>query len=257
MSLTLAERARLGGLRRCQLYGNPGTPEGRSKGGKRSCEFFRLHPALARERSFEVLKEIKKPPRSVDLAAFIGIMLGDGGIRNKYQLTVSLNYESEREYADYVGRLINRLFSVDHKVFRRKGSLGADIVVSSANVVNFLLDQGLQPGNKVKNQVDIPWWIKNNIEFQKACLRGLIDTDGSLYGHKYKVNNKWYEYLKLDFTNCSKPLLRSVYAILSDLGIKSSLKGVHITVSAKSDVNRYLAIVGSSNTKFLYRWKRF
>lgn len=253
----LINKARLGGLRRVELYGNPGTPEGRSKGGRHTCEFFRLHPDIAQQQGFITLKGIKMPARSVELAKFIGIMLGDGSIRSKYQLTISFNYKTDREFAEYVTRLIKRLFAVEHIISKRKDSLGADIVISSANVIDFLLKQGLRAGNKVKNQVDIPAWIKTDMEFQKACLRGLVDTDGSLYCHRYKVNNKWYEYLKLDFTSCSKPLLRSVYATLSDLGIKSSLKGVHIIVSAKREVNKYLTIVGSSNTKFLYRWKRF
>ena len=253
----LVNKARLGGLRRVELYGNPGTPEGRSKGGRRVCEFFRLHPDLARQEGFVTLKKIKKPPRSVELAKFIGIMLGDGGIRSKYQFTISFNYKTDREFAKHVVRLIKRLFAVGHIISKRRESLGADIVVSSASVIDFLLRQGIRAGNKVKNQVDIPAWIKKDIELQKACLRGLVDTDGSLYCHRYKVNNKWYKYLKLDFTSCSKPLLRSAYAIFSNLGIRASLKGVHITVSAKREVNRYLATVGSSNTKFLDRWKRF
>jgi len=257
LGLSYAQRGRLGALRRYELHGNPGTPEGRSKGGSRTCEFFLQHAEIARQRDFNIRKETKLPPRSEELARFIGIMLGDGGFRSKYQFTISFNYKTDREFAEYVARLIKRLFNVEHKIFRRKGSLGADIVVSSIGVVDFLFKQGLKAGNKIKNQVDIPAWIKKNKEFKKVCVRGLFDTDGSLYSHRYKVNHKWYEYLKLDFTSCSKPLLRSVYATLSDLGIKSSLRGVHITVSAKSDVNRYFAIVGSSNAKFLYRWERF
>ena len=102
----LVNKARLGGLRRVELYGNPGTPEGRSKGGRRVCEFFRLHPDLARQEGFVTLKKIKKPPRSVELAKFIGIMLGDGGIRSKYQFTISFNYKTDREFAEHVVRLI-------------------------------------------------------------------------------------------------------------------------------------------------------
>lgn len=251
------EKSRLGGLKCIQLYGNPGTAEGRSKGGSRTCEFFRLHPVIARKQGFVTLKKTKIPPRSAELAKFIGIMLGDGSIRSKYQLTVSFNYKTDWEFAKHVALLIKRLFAVEHIISKKKNSLGADIIVSSASLIDFLLKQGLRAGNKVENQVDIPEWIKSDLEFQKACLQGLIDTDGSLYCHKYKVNNKWYEYLKLDFTSCSKPLLRSVYAIFSNLEIRASLKGVHITVSAKAEVNRYLAKVGSSNIKFLDRWKRF
>lgn len=253
----LSNAGRLGAKASLRLYGNPGTPEGRSKGGRSTCEFFRLHPEIARQRGFGTLKEIKRPPRSAELANFIGIMLGDGSIRSKYQLTISFNYKTDRKFAEYAVRLIKRSFAVEHIISKKKDSLGADIVVSSASLIDFLLKQGLKAGNKVKNQVDIPAWIKSNVEFQKACLRGLVDTDGSLYCHRYKVNNKWYKYLKLDFTSCSKPLLRSAYAIFSNLGIRASLKGVHITVSARAEVNRYLAIVGSSNAKFLDRRKRF
>jgi hypothetical protein len=240
-----------------QLYGNPGTLEGREKGGQRTSEFFRLHPELAKRCGFKVRKDIKTPERSVELAKFIGIMLGDGGMRSKYQLTVSFNYKTDREFAKYVGKLIERLFAVEHFIAKKKDSLGADIVISSAGLIDFLKKQGLLVGNKVKNQVDIPMWVKRNKKFQKACLSGLVDTDGSLYPHRYKVNNKWYEYLKLDFASSSKPLLNSVYVILTNLGIKASLRGVHITISTKKDINKYFAKIGSSNIKFAERWKRF
>jgi intein/homing endonuclease len=255
--LSYSQRAHLGAVRRYELYGNPGTPEGRSKGGRRACEFFRSHPKVARQRGFSTLKGINRPPRSAELAKFIGIMLGDGGISSKYQLRVSFNYKTDREYGEYVARLIKRLFAVEHRIVKRKDCLGADIIVSSAHVIDFLLKQGLKSGNKIANQIDIPEWIKKNVEFRKACLQGLFDTDGSLYCHRYKVNNKWYEYLKLDYTSCSKPLLASVYDSLSSLGIRAFLKGVRISVPAKAEVNRYFATVGSSNIKFLYRWKRF
>ena len=77
-------KSRLGGLRRVELYGNPGTPEGRSTGGKRTIQLFRSNPELARSLGFAVRKEIRCPARSSELAEFVGILLGDGGVRNKY-----------------------------------------------------------------------------------------------------------------------------------------------------------------------------
>ncbi|MFA5101401.1 MAG: LAGLIDADG family homing endonuclease [Candidatus Omnitrophota bacterium] len=257
LGLSHSQRARLGALRRYELYGNPGTPEGRSKGGRHTCEYYRLHPDEALKRGFSSRKPIIIPRRSIELANLIGIMLGDGGIRSKYQLTVTYNSKTDKEFAEYVGKLIKRLFGVDHVKLKRKHDLGADILVNSANVISFLIKQGLIFGNKIEQQIDVPDWIKRNKNFGKACIRGLFDTDGSLYCHRYKVSHKWYEYLKLDFTSCSKPLLQSVYKILSGMKIKSSLKGVHIVISAQSDVNRYLAIIGSSNQKFVDKWKRF
>ena len=51
----------------------------------------------------------------------------------------------------------------------------------SLKLINFLEDKGFKPGNKIKNKLRIPSWIKNNRKFLKACLRGLYDTDGSVY----------------------------------------------------------------------------
>ncbi len=154
--LSYAQRGRLGALRRYELYGNPGTPEGRSRGGRRASEFFRSHPEIARRAGFTVRKRIKIPFRSVALANFVGIMLGDGGIRSKYQFTVSFNSKTDREFSEYVAQLIRRLFNIECITARRKGSWGADLVASSASAVDFLLQQGLVAGNKIEQQIDMP-----------------------------------------------------------------------------------------------------
>ena len=39
---------------------------------------------------------------------------------------------------------------------------------------------------------------------------GLMDTDGGVYLHKYKVNGKPYQYIKMCYTSHSKPLLYAV-----------------------------------------------
>jgi hypothetical protein len=49
-------KARLGGLRRVELYGNPGTPEGRSKGGKKTIRLFHRDKDLARKAGFIIRK---------------------------------------------------------------------------------------------------------------------------------------------------------------------------------------------------------
>lgn len=200
-------KARLGGLRRVELYGNPGTPEGRSKGGKETIRLFHRDKNLARKYGFIIRKEIKYPLRCVELAELIGIILGDGGIPGNHQLIISFNNKTDRAYSLFLGNILRKLFSINHHIHPRKDSNGADIVVNSSNLIDFLLKQGLIAGNKVKNQVDIPDWIKNKPEYQKACLRGLIDTDGSFYCHSYKSNGKNYKYIKLCFANRSKPLL--------------------------------------------------
>ena len=249
------DKSRLGGLRRVELHGNPGTPEGRSKGGKKTIQLFRNDPELARSRGFAVRKEICYPSRSPELAELIGIILGDGGVRSKHQFMVTFNYQTDFKHAEYVRNIIKRLFSIDSSIRRRKGNNGADIIVSSSNLVDFLLTQGIVMGNKIKNQVGVPFWIQETLEYRVACLRGLMDTDGGVYFHNYRSGGKDYRYLKLAFTNCSKPLLDFALETLALLEIKSYLSGYHVSVYSKAGVRKYFEKVGSHNPKHLDRFR--
>lgn len=251
------DKARLGGLRRIQLHGNPGTPEGRAKGGRRAVAFFHSNPDRARELGFILRKEIKYPRRSKEPAELIGIILGDGGLPGNHQLTIAFNSRTDNEHARFMQELLHRLFKVSYHIHYRKGSNGADIVVSSSNLVNCLVGQELKTGNKVKNQVDIPEWINRNTEYQKACLRGLIDTDGSFYSHKYNSGGKSYRYLKLCFTNRSKPLLNSVLQRFRQLNLKSYLHGNQVFINSGSGIKKYFEEIGTHNPKHLNKIRKF
>ena len=147
------------------------------------------------------------------------------------------------------------MFSIDCYIGKRKKGNGADVIISSSNLIDFLLAQGIVIGNKVKNQVGVPAWIQEKLEYRVACLRGLMDTDGGVYDHRYRVRGKEYGYLKLCFTNCSKPLLDFALDTLFLLGIKAYLSGPHVSVYSKAGVKKYFGKVGSNNSKHLDRFK--
>jgi len=254
--ISLAERARLGGLRRIQLYGNPGTPEGRSRGGRTTTSLFHQNPSIAKVKGFIVRKDIKCPRKSLELAEFMGIMLGDGGLPGSHQFTISFNYMTDLQHAMYVGKILKKLFSVDYHIHRRKDSNGADMVVNSSNLVDFLVKHGFTAGNKVGNQIDVPKWIRNKLEYSIACIRGLMDTDGSLYRHKYYSGGKEYIYLKLCFTNRSKPLVNFMLNTLRELNFKAYLVGDNVLVYDASDVKRYFVEIGSHSLKHTNKFRK-
>lgn len=231
------------------MYGNPGTHEGRSKGGKETVRLFHSNKELAKKSGFIIRKEIKYPPRSQELAELTGIILGDGGLSGNHQLTVSFNSKTDKEYSVFLGAILRRLFSLDCHTHRRKNCNGSDIVVSSSNLVDFLLKQGLIAGNKVKNQVDIPDWIYDRLDYQKACLRGLIDTDGSFYCHRYNAGGKQYKYLKLCFASRSKPLLNSALRILRKFNFDAYLHGDQVFIYSIAGIKKYFEEIGSHNPK--------
>ena len=57
-------------------------------------------------------KKVLLPKHSVHLAEFFGIMLGDGGINNPWQATITLNAIKDRLYALYIKKMVKDLFGV-------------------------------------------------------------------------------------------------------------------------------------------------
>lgn len=226
-------------------------------GGKRTICLFHQNPVLAKRVGFVIRKEIRCPKKSVKLAELIGVILGDGGLPGNHQLKISFNSKTDQEYSSYLVGLLKHLFSINCYVHPRKNCNGSDIVVSSSNLVEFLLKRGLVAGNKVRNQVAVPGWIHERLSYEIACLRGLMDTDGGVYLHKYNSNGKAYEYLKLCFANCSKPLLYFVVTILTKLNYNAYLQGSHVSIYSTSGVKRYFKEIGSNNQKHINRFKKF
>jgi hypothetical protein len=201
-----------------------------------------------------VRKVVKRPRRSVFLAEFVGVMLGDGGISGR-QLTVTLHAIDDREYGKYISSLITKLFDVPASVRRKRASVANDYVVSRTDLVDFCVEElGLVRGHKIEKGADVPDWIRRDRRFVIACLRGLIDTDGSLFIHEYRSKNRRYRYKKLNFCSRSPLLLRSVYDMMISLGLHPHVRGSMVCLDSQADVVLYMKLVGSKNVKHLKRY---
>lgn len=255
---SVKKASRLGGRRYVELYGSPGTPEGRRKGGRSTQRKLRFDPNFAKRTRLVVRKKIKHPKKSALLTEFIGIMLGDGNIRSNYQIAISFNSKEDLKYAYYIQRLITNLFLVSSTIRIRDKDNSGEVVASGRNIVEFLTKCGLKKGDKVAGRVDIPQWIWGLESYKIACLKGLVDTDGCFYHHRYVVSGKEYTYLKMCFTSYSPPLLKSVTTILEDLNLqpKNTAKN-RVYLYSLSKLHRYFKIVGTSNPRYLRTYKNF
>ena len=153
------------------------------------------------------IKIFKKSP---GLAEFFGIMLGDGNIW-KNQLTISFDKRNEF-YINYVRDLSKKLFGIDLRLKLIKDTNQAHLYCYNKFLIQRLLTLGLMRGHKIKNQVGVSAWIKENKNFSKSCVRGLIDTDGCIY--KCKKEKQIY----IKFTNFNKQLLKNFKEITDNLG---------------------------------------
>ncbi|MCK9352040.1 MAG: LAGLIDADG family homing endonuclease [Candidatus Paceibacterota bacterium] len=190
---------------------------------------------------------IKIPARrTLELAEFFGVMLGDGHV-SEFQTVVSLGTK-EMLYAEYVRTLMEKLFTTKAKVGIRKDGY-KDVYISSVELSRWLQKEGLV-FNKVASQVGVPKWIFQKDIFMKAFLRGFFDTDGSVYHLRYGI--------QISLTNKSLPLLVSLQKMLFKLEYKpSEISSGKVYITNRAEVFRFFTEIKPANAKHVNRFKEF
>lgn len=178
-------------------------------------------------------------------------MLGDGGIHNPWQATITVNAVADKTYAEYISALCERLFGFRPSVYKRKTREALVIRISSTSVADFLVKKGLVRGNKLRAGAIIPSWILKKKAYRIACVRGLVDTDGCLFIHKHTIGGRMYQNIGLTFTGYSRELLGQVAAIVEEIGVIPHItkRERDIYLYSAAAVARYLAVVGTSNSR--------
>lgn len=170
--------------------------------------------------------------------------------------SAQLHHRDDEDYTNFVVALIKKLFGIVPAVYHREVRSVRTVTISSRAFVVFCnQDFNFQIGNKMRQRIDIPNWIKRDQKFSLACMRGLFDTDGSVVIHRYWVGGKRYSYKKLEFCSMSTPLRKSAYDILSNLGMHPRIaREKSVWLDSKSKVETYFKSVGTHNLK---HWKRY
>lgn len=204
-------------------------------------------------------KNVILPKYSENLAEFFGIMMGDGGINNPWQVNISVNSNSDLAYSKYIVALCQKLFFIEPVVRKRKETNTLVILLTSTTIVDFLVLHGLPRGNKLKSGLNIPKWILGKPAYCKACVRGLIDTDGCAFVHVHKVKGKIYRNIGITFTSFSLELIYQVAGILEQFAIMPHIsnKGRAIYIYQEDSVLRYLKIFGTSNGRIESVYKKW
>ena len=245
-------QSKLGGINHNKIYGCTLTNDDRIKGGHNSQVVRKDYPDYYRALGCNVRKHFVFPSHNVSFAEMIGILLGDGHIDKNGQFTVTLNSIADKQYSEYVVSLIHSLFGDKPSLTKNKHCNAVTICLTGKNVIDFLVNSGMRIGDKVKQQVDVPNWIKLDPELSRWCLRGLMDTDGGVFTNPYIINGKSYVYPKTNFTNASQPLLDFVYNTLLSNGFHPNNKvSRKVWLYSQNESRRYLEVIGSSNERLL------
>lgn len=244
--------SKLGGLASYSKYGRIGGNEEYRKG--RWYEWWNREGKL-RKNSIVSCLPIKIPPNSSELSELVGIVLGDGGI-TKGQLSITLNRFDDKDFSIYVRNLLENLFRVKSSVYERESVV--NVVISRTELVKYMLSMGLKIGNKVKQQVEVPQWIKKSRDFSRSCIRGLFDTDGCFYVDRHKYQGKVYLNSGMNFTNRSLPILNFFKESLINFGFHPTQKTpFSIFLRVEKEIIRYFKEIGSSNPKHINKFNNY
>lgn len=195
---------------------------------------------------------ITLPTYSTKLAEFVGIMLGDGHISHRpaqFYITIS---EIDKGYSHYVAKLLFDLFETHVTYIYRKSKQVkiVNVMISSVDLIKYLCSIGLKSSNKVKDQASVPYWIVKNKHYHKSFIRGLFDTDGSIYKLKFGV--------QMAFCNCSQPLLKTTKQMLTAQGYHPSKISSHkFYLTKQKDLRKYMKEIGFGNPKHETRAQLF
>ena len=219
---------------------------------------------------YDIKRKIMLPKESSnELAELVGIILGDGNIHSyskgkkvgTYMVRIAGDFRFEFDYFNnYVSNLIMNLFNMKSKFYQKKNSNSYYLIIHSKTLVKFFYLIGLNSGNKIKNQTTIPKWIWEKESYLKACVRGLIDTDGSIY----ELLPHWPGLFQLTFENKNITLLKDTRKAFLKLGFQvsrlcgSKKRGsTKFYITRKDQIKKYLKEIGFSNRKHSHRIRDF
>lgn len=129
--------------------------------------------------------------KSCSMAELTGIILGDGYLQSKikeredrvisaHRVLITI-HSDEKRLRDRTLDLLKNLTNKEPKIHSLKSSNAIQIIINSKELIRELGKLGLETGDKVENQVEVPDWIMKDKKYEKYCLRGLLDTDGTIY----------------------------------------------------------------------------
>ena len=151
------------------------------------------------------------------------------------------------------------MFGLESRIFHNycnKNNLFLDTY--SCELIEFLVQNSMRIGDKIKNKASFPKWIFLNKSYMKGAIRGLFDTDGGIY-----AKQKGYKRAIVEFQTNSPYINKDLIKLLKLLEFHPSKtynkrRGkLDLRIQNQDEVHRFFKIVGSKNLRNIIRYKAF
>ncbi len=195
------------------------------------------------------LKKIILPSKNDErLSELVGAYLGDGTFTN-YFIRICGDKRYDIPYFQYLSNITSNMLGINPTIRAVKSKNQLYFEIYSKSFCDFFKKLGIKTGDKMTNNTKIPKEFLKNTKLTRACIRGLIDTDGSVSkdGNSFSIR----------FTSHDKALLKQMTNITKSLDLFTFKTGQEIGTRNKSKVLNYFSKVGSSNLRHIVRFCEF
>lgn len=180
-------------------------------------------------------------------AYIIGLALGDGNLSNPNGRATRLRITCDLKYPILIQKIQKAITDLlPHNkvsIVRRNVKSGNCIDISCySNHWEKMLGWSANKGPKLNQNISIPNWIKEKDRYKINCLRGLIETDGSIYKDR--------NYKTVMFTNASFTLIDDVYKMIISLNfaprlytIENNSKNLIYRIRIARDVQKFINLI--------------
>ncbi len=145
-------------------------------------------------------------------AYVVGLALGDGNLSNPNGRAVRLRITCDTKYPSLIIKISEALQRLlpNNKVGKIKKKGNCLDVYCYSNTLEGLVGWKVGLGPKFKQRVRVPIKIKTDRKLTIACLRGLMQTDGSIYNDR--------GYIMVMFVTIIPELAEDVVEMIKNLG---------------------------------------
>lgn len=211
-----------------------------------------------------------------NLAEETGIHIGDGMMNHYpmcrlYYIKYVGNLEEMNSYGKHIIHLLKKVYNPKHiRIGVENGANYYYVNINSKEILEFKKNVlGLPLGPK--NNISIPLQILNNSNLFISFLRGLFDTDGTLWFENKKKRKHCYPKIKIELK--SKNTIMQCSTKLKELGFNISVsfdlvqrknsgrfKTNRLVISGVKNMEKWWNLIGSRNIKHITKyliWKKF
>ena len=193
-----------------------------------------------------------------ELAELYGAMVGDGCLshyysnydrKNKICCMITGHIHDEPYHRNILQPILLKNFGIKGYIWIRKKRNATLFSTSNKNVFNFFKNLNFPIGVKGE-KLRIPKVILSKNKLSLACIRGIFDTDGTIY---FRRKNEPV----IEISSGDKRYLIEIKKCLNYLGFHANLGHNKVVIYQKKEIERFFEVIKPANTKHLNKYKKY